>query len=380
MDGCRYSRVARVHQNCSMLLVPVIVLACSALLCARGAASDRLGSVQQFRKLIEPDALLFRLDRLLDMCIAHYEDLTTDLLLGVAIANGQLKSILTHPNVNNRIFLETLQKKCDYVESRIDSIFSYPSSSNAIVCKLLINANFWMFTEEAGRRDSLQSSARDLTIDQRSHRQTRGRHTLRDYLLALDVGAPTRLQSDECLSELLVKDSENELNSTAYSPSLHAVDSGRTNPLFLSRECSAAMSIRNKSYGYHLTHKLLFYLILDKLRFSNIEQGFVSAAKDKLCNQILHESRLIVELRYPEVFRDLFMEQVFLCAYAGFTEFRNQTWLGTIVGWQNSNGCLNDGHDSGLLEMNTLTAQCSTHMTGLGAALLGLFSKLQMIG
>lgn len=42
-----------------------------------------------WRSLVGPDALLQRLDKLLDMCIANYEDLTTDLLLGVAIANGK---------------------------------------------------------------------------------------------------------------------------------------------------------------------------------------------------------------------------------------------------------------------------------------------------
>lgn len=126
--------------------------------------------------------------------------------------------------------------------------------------------------------------------------------------------------------------------------------------------------------------RLLFYLILGKKHFTNIQKEFVLTATDQLCEQILRESQLIAELDYPEIFRDLFMEQVFLCAYVGFAEFRNQTWLGEIVGWQNGNGCFKYYQDVDRVGSNRLTTECSTHMTGVGAAVLGLFAKLQLIG
>lgn len=45
---------------------------------------------------------------------------------------GQMKSILADARYENQSLVETLKKKCDYVESRINSIFSFPSSANAI--------------------------------------------------------------------------------------------------------------------------------------------------------------------------------------------------------------------------------------------------------
>ncbi|XP_062552868.1 uncharacterized protein LOC134218006 [Armigeres subalbatus] len=330
------------------------------------------------RSLIGPEALLQRLDKLLDVCIENYEDLTTDLLLGVAIASGQMKSILMSSNLENRSFIENLKQKCDYVESRINSIFSFPSSANAIVSKLLINSNFWKKDESIGYSNAAQHflsfDSTDVVTPSRKKLHG-GRHTLHSYLRALELGAPNELQSDKCLSELLVNESENE-----FEIAVPAGESSHPKPLLLSRECSNAMSIRRKSYGYHLTHKLLFYLVLGKERFSNIQQELIVTAKDKLCEQVLRESQLIADLDYPEIFRDLFMEQVFLCAYVGYDEFRNQSWLGEIVSWQNGAGCFKYYRDENSVGEKALNKHCSSHMTGVGAAVLGLFARLQLVG
>ncbi|KAL9707957.1 hypothetical protein quinque_011475 [Culex quinquefasciatus] len=362
-----------------MILLLLKLLLVTAVCCAPGKGTDLdlppVASERLLQGWIGPEALLFRLDKLLDVCIANYEDLSTDLLLGVAIANGQVKSILSTSNPKNRAFIESLQRKCDYVESRIDSIFTFPSAANAIVSKLLINSNFWQSFD-----DEDDIPLRLPEPESMNHRRPHGRHppsTLRDYLRLLEVGAPSEEQSDMCLSELLVNDSENEFNASLPR-------AGKEPPIFkpllLSQGCSAAMSMRKKSFGYHLTHKLLFYLILGKQRFSNIEEDYVANAKGRLCEQILRESRLIAELNFPEMFRDLFMEQVFLCSYAGFVEFRNQSWISEVVGWQNANGCFKYYYQDGVEQYDgdsAIRAVCSTHMSGVGAALLGLFAKLQ---
>ncbi|XP_058819227.1 UPF0764 protein C16orf89 homolog [Topomyia yanbarensis] len=355
-----------------LLLVRVLLVSAVFFYCPGQVSSY---SAESLERRIGPDVLLMRLDKLLDVCIANYEDLTTDLLLGVAIANGQLKSILTRSSISNRPFIETLQEKCNYVESRIDSIFFFPSGANAIVSKVLINSNFWEMTYDGDERP-LEYLREHVGYSQTNrHRRSNDRRTLRDYLRVLDSGAPSELQSDQCLSELLVNDSENEFNLT-LSPSgkRHA---NHAKALRVSHACTAAMSVRVKSYGYRLTHKLLFYIILGRQQFSNVEPDFVSSIKNRLCAQILREAQLIAGLGYPEILRDLFMEQVFLCAYAGNGEFRNQTWISEIVGWQNTNGCFKYYNDFDESESNQLVKVCSTHMTGLGAAVLGLFARLQ---
>uniref|UniRef100_A0A182SPB6 Uncharacterized protein n=1 Tax=Anopheles maculatus TaxID=74869 RepID=A0A182SPB6_9DIPT len=184
----------------------------------------------------------------------------------------------------------------------------------------------------------------------------------------------------ECLSELLVNESENEFNTTTNpkaGPTAHR--------LILSRECSAAMSLRKRSYGYHLTHKLLFYIVLGRQRFANVDRSFVADGQRTLCEQILRESELIAGFDYPDLFRDLFMEQVFLCAFGNappMVEFTNPAWLAAIVSWQNGEGCFKYYGDEGdgVVGPNALTTHCSTHMTGVGAALLGLFARLQLVG
>ncbi|XP_055599264.1 uncharacterized protein LOC129748627 [Uranotaenia lowii] len=322
------------------------------------------------QELIGPDALLARLDRLLDACIVNYEDLTTDLLLGIAIANGQLQTILAESELPNRPFIEALQRKCAYVESRLDSIFSFPSGANAVVSKLLIDSHFWR--ESPG--DDGSPASNDLHLSESGPKPKFSRKALRNYLQVLDVdAAPSELQSDQCLSELLVNESENEYNASAgakFGKMLH-----------LSQECNAAMSVRRRSYGYHLTHKLLFYIILAKQRFANVELDFVVETQRQLCGQMLREANFITDLNYPEMLRDLFMEQIFLCAYAGFGEFRNPSWLVQIVGWQSSNGCFRYLYHRDPLQdgSNNLGGVCSTHMTGVGAAVLGLFAKLQLV-
>uniref|UniRef100_A0A182W6T2 RNA helicase n=1 Tax=Anopheles minimus TaxID=112268 RepID=A0A182W6T2_9DIPT len=329
---------------------------------------------------LAPDALLVRLDRLVNVCVANYEDLTTDLLLGIAIANAQLRTILKQSlQEQQRQFVESLAKKCDFVESRIESIFSFPSSANAVVSKLLIDSEFWQ------SKDGLNVAEPDRVRSRRSRRRRSQPLTddpqtmMESYLEAIDAGGPSELQSDECLSELLVNESENEFNSTA-NPTNSGTSAKR---LILSRECTGAMSLRKRSYGYHLTHKLLFYIVLGRQRFANVDRSFVADGQRTLCEQILRESELIAGFDYPDLFRDLFMEQVFLCAYSDgpLPEFTNPSWLAAIVSWQNGEGCFKYYADEGdgAIGPRALTTHCSTHMTGVGAALLGLFARLQLV-
>lgn len=53
------------------------------------ATGEETSSWNALEEDLAPDALLVRLDRLVNVCVANYEDLTTDLLLGIAIANGK---------------------------------------------------------------------------------------------------------------------------------------------------------------------------------------------------------------------------------------------------------------------------------------------------
>ncbi|XP_058056527.1 uncharacterized protein LOC131207909 [Anopheles bellator] len=373
-----------------MLVIWFLVVVAASAGAHAGKLSD--SSWRGADRDLAPGSLLARLDRLVNVCVANYEDLTTDLLLGIAIANAQLRYILQRPlQEADRQFVASLAKKCDFVESRIESIFSFPSGANAVVSKLLINSEFWRVDEDY-RADGVSSEGVLDVVHWKRRRRRRSQPALGDpkvmmktYLQAIDVGGPSEQQSDECLSELLVSESENEYNASSSSENFKNSSSPGGPPrkrLIMSRECSAAMSLRKRSYGYHLTHKLLFYIVLGRQGFANVGRRFVVDAQRRLCEAILRESELIAGFDFPELFRDLFMEQMFLCAYsqAALPEFADPAWLATTVGWQNGEGCFKFYGDDGdgVEGPNALTTHCSTHMTGVGAALMALFAKLQL--
>jgi hypothetical protein len=65
----------------------------------------------------------------------------------------------------------------------------------------------------------------------------------------------------------------------------------------------------------------------------------------------------------PEL-KDLFMEQIFICAFLGHGEFLQNYWIEEILSFQIKSGCFT--YDN---------VNCSPHMNGLAAASLSLFGK-----
>lgn len=96
------------------------------------------------------------------------------------------------------------------------------------------------------------------------------------------------------------------------------------------------------------------------------EAADFSTTSNKLCNRIYQESVLIITQtsQVPQL-KDLFMEQIFLCAFAGFEEFFNHKWISQVLKWQMTSGCFS--YDD---------INCSSHMNGLGAASLSLFGRV----
>lgn len=90
----REKKWTRVLQSMGSLVLKLLLI--SVVFCDHGEAMAQFAPQTDLSlwKSIGPEALLERLDKLLDVCIENYEDLTTDLLLGVAIANGKTKLVV----------------------------------------------------------------------------------------------------------------------------------------------------------------------------------------------------------------------------------------------------------------------------------------------
>lgn len=172
------------------------------------------------------------------------------------------------------------------------------------------------------------------------------------YLSFVDKGHPNEEDSDICLSEVL--------NSNCV----------------VSSKCWNLMSLDEKSYGYHLTHKLLYFTFLSTNCSSVAPIGqSVSEILTNLCSEILIETNFISKISFPHLLRDLFMEQVLFCTLNGFSEFIREDWLAEIISWQSSSGCLKYSSTNLTTEM-TEEYNCTDHMTGIGVAVFAVFGKI----
>uniref|UniRef100_A0A182LRE0 Uncharacterized protein n=1 Tax=Anopheles culicifacies TaxID=139723 RepID=A0A182LRE0_9DIPT len=189
-----------------MVILLLMLLTYGGTVVRAGNSQPELSWQSEVARELAPNALLVRLDRLVNVCVANYEDLTTDLLLGIAIANAQLRTILKQPlNEQQRQFVESLAKKCDFVESRIESIFSFPSNANAVVSKLLIDSEFWQ------SNDDFNVAASDRGRSRRSRRRRSQllsddpQTLMESYLEAIDAGGPSELQSGKNFQQIRFK-------------------------------------------------------------------------------------------------------------------------------------------------------------------------------
>ncbi|CAH1154677.1 unnamed protein product [Phaedon cochleariae] len=134
----------------------------------------------------------------------------------------------------------------------------------------------------------------------------------------------------------------------------------------------------NISSGYTLTHKLLL-LQLARARKCLIDENNYERETMKLCSSIFAEvfnGDYFHEL--DDIF-DLFLEQVVLCGYEGYSEFFTNRWLHYILKSQEASGCfsaiLTDNLKTRIKKrnMNIFEDGCVDHTTGLGAAALSLY-------
>ncbi|TNN11056.1 UPF0764 protein C16orf89 isoform 4 [Schistosoma japonicum] len=188
------------------------------------------------------------------------------------------------------------------------------------------------------------------------------------------------ISTDDCIIELL--------------------NSRRAESLYchLSNDCVAKL-LNFKSYGYELTHQVLYILISYQIHCSNSLNNILSTAsvsledlKNRLCSIVYEDfvySYLNVQLTAS--YRDILLEQVFVCGNLGYGRFIQLSILKEILSWQQPSGCfttldskakeneLKDGeimlHRRQLLTERRHADGCLSHMTSLAAAVIGLYLR-----
>ncbi|KAF2365136.1 Protein of unknown function DUF4735 [Trinorchestia longiramus] len=125
------------------------------------------------------------------------------------------------------------------------------------------------------------------------------------------------------------------------------------------------MTTRPSTHAYYLTHQLLFLLLGQnggcapdfeaqvRRYFGTLLEADAASVTPELmrrqCRAVLDDAKRIAKLGYPDIAKDLFTEQGFLCGAAvNMPEFFSPDWIRTIISWQLPSGCYGFEHPSGI--------------------------------
>ncbi|CAD5121814.1 DgyrCDS10284 [Dimorphilus gyrociliatus] len=157
------------------------------------------------------------------------------------------------------------------------------------------------------------------------------------------------------------------------------------------------MLIKKGGKEYVITHQVLLGFIIKMESCTNIEHQLLEKGihlekhMNELCTNNFFEVATSVRLlrgKIPAQYRDLFMEQIFVCPSYGYTHFLHTYFLKQIMSWQHSSGCFGTP-DSVMSEKNTTAIKnmrrlleekelpngCMSHESGVACGALVVFLR-----
>lgn len=279
-----------------------------------------------------------KLNKLLNHCAKNIESVTDGTLVGINWAKGHLMSV-----ENKSPEILQLVEKCNQLENIEFPQISRELGEFQFVYKIIAGALiiFFFCFSVANIMNSTMIQQKFPLKYESLPKPAISFQSIEAYLILVNSNwnLPNGKQSDECLMEIF-------------------------NGCKISNMCQTIEDPWTKSLGYSLTHKLLFHL----MNHITCHADNFPAIKTKICANVFAETQYLVDktLFIPEL-KDLLMEQMFLCTHVGYGEFLNNNWIRQIISWQLDSGCFSYDDKT-----------CSSHMNGLGAALLALFGRILM--
>ncbi|XP_077300503.1 UPF0764 protein C16orf89 homolog [Arctopsyche grandis] len=275
---------------------------------------------------------------------SNIEDVNLDAYFGVLLAKVHLENI----DMKDMELEDTVNLAKQVLITRKNKVNLKNSSYLQNIEKYIMNEKKWksIISKRKALKCNIKKEISYLNLD---------RIRLRKSLLSFDT-APNEMESDICLSEIIVTNKVHGKNK--YCPS--------------SKMCYDVMII-GQSKGYSKTHRLLYFII------GQIEGCFkcggtkTNLAINNLCCGIMAEASAIEESGFALEFKDLFMEQLTLCAVIGYMEVLKPQWIASINDWQRLEGCW--GHYYNRIRRSSTSlgpANCSSHSTGLGISTLAM--------
>lgn len=260
-------------------------------------------------------------------------------LLGISISDSILKTISSDSGIQNEysfrqtIKILTLHQTSSMLLRKIYYLNQNSYSKNIIIIvkNLIIKNDHWS-----------SKASNSIKYARITNNLNKSKISVDSYINTMNQGSPSSIESDACLAELL------SLNQCSISTS-----------------CLNIMDEKRISSGYHLTHKLLYYIVVQNRGCINVFAKSFSTLTRYFCQEINKEISAYMTLSFHFRLRDIFLEQVFFCAYLGFSEFLRKDWINMILEWQDPEGRFIHFGD-----------KFDSHINGLAVAFLTVVGKI----
>lgn len=201
-----------------------------------------------------------------------------------------------------------------------------PPSLLVIIQRLIIENEHWS-----------KSQLRSIKYVEISENIQQSKKHFNSYIKIMQQGSPSCKESDSCLAELLLS----------------------SNRCSISTFCRNIMDEYQTSKGYHMTHKLLYYIIVRNKGCTNLFTKPFHTFARHFCQEIYNEISTYLTKPLDFRLRDIFLEQALLCGYLGHSEFLIKDWMETILKWQDPDGQFRHFGD-----------EFDSHINGLAVAFL----------
>ncbi|KAL0104708.1 hypothetical protein PUN28_016380 [Cardiocondyla obscurior] len=296
---------------------------------------------------------LIALEKALDYMNGRPEQMNLDAAFGVTLTEANLIAALLHENVQyleDKFFiaLKEMVVLSDLTRRNLIMTIAPKNETVFLMLTTLSNPNMWIkpisWTKVLSRPRS--NSSRLLTY--------------REVIRSMRHGTPVETESDECLIKIV----RNSLKGKCKIPPT----------------CVATLAKEDDTTGYPLTHRLLIVQVAKALGCKEATSSPLFSLIPAYCGKIFQDLINLETWNFPDVARDLMLEQIVLCGMEGYHGFVNKHYEDVILSWPHWSGCFgvfgySDGHKITRRSSSMTDFGCDNHMTSIAAASLAVFIR-----
>ncbi|KYN07657.1 UPF0764 protein C16orf89 like protein [Cyphomyrmex costatus] len=282
------------------------------------------------------------------------EQMNLDAAFGVTLTEANLVAALLHENVQyleDKFFiaLKEMVVLSDLTRKHLMKIITPKNETKFLMLSTLNSPNQWIKPISWTR----------VFSKSRSHPR---RLSYQEVIRSIWHGTPTETESDQCLIEIVRSSLKGECEIPVA--------------------CVATLIKDDNTTGYPLTHRLLIVQVAKTLGCEEVinKTTSLSSLVSAYCARIFEDFINLESWSFPNITRDLMLEQVVLCGMEGYYEFVDKHYEDTILSWPHWSGCFgviesSNEHQITRRSSSTTDFGCNNHTTSLAAASLAVFIR-----